>query len=269
MAYIKKISLGVLCAIAIACVLCVYGVGGQIGAYMWNAAVFVLAPMAVLALLVQMVILTTMLCKRKRVTWNIIFIAVSIVFALPITVLVGISPITYPTNANPNDGITVVMPVENAVLFGGKEYKTHAMWPSECYAYDILAEPHDVGSENLNDYGVFGADVISPVFGTVIAMENSEQDIAPNTDEFISSLGNYIFLKIDETKTYLILAHLKQNSIEVSVGDHLDEGEFIGKVGNSGTTSEPHLHVQHQRTNPMDAVFPTCAEGLPINFKLQ
>ena len=159
------------------------------------------------------------------------------------------------------------MPVENAVVFGGKEYKTHAMWPSECYAYDILTEPYDVGSVNLNDYGVFNADVISPVFGTVIAMENSEQDITPNIDEFTSTLGNYIYLKVDETNTYLILAHLKQNSIAVSVGDHLSEGEFIGKVGNSGTTSEPHLHIQHQRTNPMNDIFPTCAEGLPINFK--
>lgn len=58
-----------------------------------------------------------------------------------------------------------------------------------------------------------------------------------------------------------------QDSIEVSVGEHIDIGDVIGKVGNSGTTSEPHLHIQHQRNNPLEMKFPVCAEGLPITFK--
>lgn len=74
------------------------------------------------------------------------------------------------------------MPVENAVLFGGKEYKTHAMWPSECYAFDILKEPYEVGSNNLDDYGIFGEDIYSPVSSAIIGMENNEIDIEPNSE---------------------------------------------------------------------------------------
>lgn len=263
----KKYLFRLLCAIIITCIVCVYCVGGQIGAYAWNIAVFIFAPVAIFLILVQTIILIVTLCRGKKVTWNIAFIAISIVFALPVTVLLGVSPVTYPTNATTDDSITVTMPIENAVILGGNKYKTHAMWPSECYAYDILKEPYNVESSNLHDYGIFGENIISPVKGRVIGIENSEPDIIPNTDEFASSLGNYIFIEIDETNTYLILAHLMQDSIEVSVGEHIEVGEVIGKVGNSGTTSEPHLHIQHQRNNPLEMKFPVCAEGLPITFK--
>ena len=154
----------------------------------------------------------------------------------------------------------------NSVLLGGREYRTHAVWPSECYAYDIVKEPYDCGTEELSDYGIYLADVYAPVSGTIIGMEDSEEDIPPNTEEFLSSLGNYVFIEIESTGTYLILAHLEKNSIEVRVGDCVSQGDFIGKVGNSGTTSEPHLHMQHQKDNPLEVAIPICTEGLPMKF---
>lgn len=262
----KKVGMGVLCFLAVFCSISVYFIGGQLAAYSWSIAVLILAPAAVIALLIQLVVLIVTLCKKKRVLWNIAYIAITIIFALPITVLLGVSPITYPTNADPDDAVIATMPVEDAVLFGGKTYRSHAMWPSECYAYDLVKEPHDVGSNDLDDYGIYNCDVYSPVSGTVIATENNEPDIAPNTDAFTSSMGNYIYIKIDDQDTYLILAHFKQNSISVKAGDHVEQKQMIGKVGNSGTTSEPHLHIQHQRNNPINVTFPTCVEGLPIVF---
>ena len=54
-------------------------------------------------------------------------------------------------------------------------------------------------------------------------------------------IGNHVILYC---KGYsILLAHLKKNSVSVSVGDHVEEGHFIGKVGNTGNTSEPHLHI--------------------------
>ncbi len=264
----KKTILYLLSAIFIFILVCVYFLGGRVGAYAWNISVFILAPLAIVSLLVQTVILIICLFKRRKsFFWNMAFIAVTVIYILPITILFGISPITYPTNIDSEMSITIKMPIENAVLFGGKEYKTHAMWASECYAFDILEEPYEVGSSNLDDYGIFGEDIYSPVSGIVIGMENNEIDIEPNIEEFTSSLGNYLYIKLDDTSTYLILAHLKQNSITVSVGDEISVGEYLGKVGNSGTTSEPHLHIQHQLDNPLEVKFPLCAVGLPIIFE--
>ena len=77
--------------------------------------------------------------------------------------------------------------------------------------------------------------------------------------------GNIIALKL-ETGTYLIIAHLKPSSVLVQVGDQLEEGQIIGQCGNSGNTSEPHIHIHHQRQDP--TVYPiNFAEGLPLYFR--
>jgi len=74
-------------------------------------------------------------------------------------------------------------------------------------------------------------------------------------------------MRIEKTGTYLIFAHLKINSIRVKTGDIIEVGTTIAQVGNSGTTSEPHLHIQHQKNNPIDSVIVIADEGLPIIFE--
>lgn len=265
----KKIVFSILCVTELICLICVYLIGGMVGAYAWSITIFILAPISLISAIVQIALLIVRLCKKKNVKSNIIFIAGFMILAYPITILIGLSNITYPTNAAYIDEILLRMPIKNPVLFGGKDYKVHAIWPSECYAYDILSESYNTGSDDLESYGIYNSDVTAPVSGTVIGLENSEKDILPNIEEFTSLLGNYIFIEIESTGTYMIMAHLKENSITVSVGDYVEEGEYIGKVGNSGTTSEPHLHIQHQRNNPMTMIYPTLSEGLPIKFKQQ
>ena len=45
---------------------------------------------------------------------------------------------------------------------------------------------------------------------------------------------------------YLLMGHLRQDSITVDVGQQVTEGEPIARVGNSGHTSHPHLHIRAQ-----------------------
>ncbi|HAB60423.1 MAG TPA: peptidase M24 [Lachnospiraceae bacterium] len=275
----SRLIIGMLGSIVLIMVLCVYGIGGMVGAYVWTIGVFIVAPITCVGAVIQICRIMKKIvwyaAKRKdsdkkqdiRICTDLIILVLILVLAYPITILFGVSALTYPRNADQADCVSMKMPVENAVLFGGKEFKSHAIWPSECYAYDIVVEPYDTNSGRLENYGIYMADVIAPVSGTVIGMENTEEDIMPNTEEFKSSLGNYIFLKIEQTGTYLILAHLEKGSIPVSIDDYVEVGQYIGKVGNSGTTSEPHLHIQHQRNNPLTMIFPTCSEGLPIEFQ--
>lgn len=51
------------------------------------------------------------------------------------------------------------------------------------------------------------------------------------------------------------------------VGEHVNEGEVIERVGNSDTTSETPLHIHHQRKDPRRTISPIFAEGLPLYFK--
>ncbi|MGG3801651.1 hypothetical protein [Metabacillus fastidiosus] len=52
--------------------------------------------------------------------------------------------------------------------------------------------------------------LITDVSGKVIAAYDEEADIVPGSEEFISMEGNYVYIKIDETGTYLLLNHLKK-----------------------------------------------------------
>lgn len=98
-------------------------------------------------------------------------------------------------------------------------------------------------------------------------MFDDESDITPGSEEFISMEGNHVYIKIKETGTYLLLNHLKKDSVTVEVGDQIKPGNIIGRVGNSGSTSEPHLHIRHQRQDPTKVIYPVLAEGLPLFFK--
>lgn len=199
-----KIVFYVLCVMEVICLACVYLAGGMAGAYAWSFAVFILAPFSLIIALVQVIALLVRKLKKKSLKWNFILLLISLMGAYPLTIFMGISSLTYPTKADKKDEIVAVMPIKDGIKFGGVNYKTHAVWPSECYAYDILVEPYDIASKELTKYGIYNADVVAPVSGTIIGLENSEEDILPNTEEFKSQLGNYVFIKIDHTGTYMI-----------------------------------------------------------------
>ena len=262
----KKIGLGILLLIEMLCIIGIYIIGGQLSCWLWSACVFIIAPIASISLIVQIIVSIVRVCKSKNIKWNMLYIIITLIMAYPITILLGKSILTYPTNTNNKETIEVINPVEDSILLGGKNYKTHAVWPSECYAYDIVKKTYDINSDKLSDYGIYKSNVYCPISGTVIDLKDTEEDILPNTEDFKSSLGNYIFIKVEKSETYLILAHLEKDSVNVSVGDHVKQGELIAKVGNSGTTSEPHLHIQHQKNNPMNMKIPICSEGLPMKF---
>jgi murein DD-endopeptidase MepM/ murein hydrolase activator NlpD len=84
-----------------------------------------------------------------------------------------------------------------------------------------------------------------PKSKTYITVSHDESDIVPCTEKFLSMEGNHVYLRIDATRTYLLLNHLKKDSVTVAVGDRVNAGEVLGHVGNSGSTSERHLHI-HQ-----------------------
>ena len=73
-------------------------------------------------------------------------------------------------------------------------------------------------------------------------------------------LGNYVVLDLGDG-TFAALAHLKRKSIVVESGQRVTAGQRVGDCGNSGNTSEPHLHFQL-----MDDANVAVAAGLPFSF---
>lgn len=57
--------------------------------------------------------------------------------------------------------------------------------------------------------------------------------------------GNYVLLDCDGTE--VLLAHLRQGSVAVASGQNVTQQTVLGAVGNSGNSSEPHLHLHAER----------------------
>lgn len=74
-------------------------------------------------------------------------------------------------------------------------------------------------------------------------------------------VGNYIIMECD-SNVYAFFAHFQKDSIAVSVGENVQKGQFLGKVGHSGNSTEPHLHF-----HLMDNSDLTRAKGISCAFE--
>ena len=83
----------------------------------------------------------------------------------------------------------------------------------------------------------------------------------PAKDDVRSVAGNYIIIEYADN-IYAALVHLQTGSIQVSVGQTVKKGDFIGRVGHSGNSFAPHLHFQL-----MDSCDISVANGLPCAFE--
>jgi len=136
------------------------------------------------------------------------------------------------------------------VFWGGTNVlqNYHYEHPSQRYAYDyiILKDGSSFSGDPLlnESYYAFGQKVLAPADGIVVAAESSIADNQPvskmNTEQ---PAGNYIVIDHGHDE-YSIIAHLKQDSVRVKPGEHVAAGQWIGDTGNSGNSSEAHIHFQ-------------------------
>ncbi len=137
------------------------------------------------------------------------------------------------------------------------------------YAYDfIVLDKHALSLNNVstdvNSYYCYNKDILACADGEVVAAKGKYRDSYVNGKKVFCDSndlrGNFITIKHDNDE-YSTVAHLKKGSITVNVGDKVAQGQVIGKCGNSGNTSQPHLHFQLHSTNSFFSSF-----GLPIAF---
>lgn len=112
------------------------------------------------------------------------------------------------------------------------------------------------------DYAIFGRTVVAPCAGRIARLENDRPDFSPPDHDSDNPNGNYVAIQRDGM--YVVLAHLKRDSIPVEPGDKVEAGDPVGAIGNSGNTSEPHLHI-HTQTIPEDGPW-MSGDPVPMLF---
>ncbi len=140
------------------------------------------------------------------------------------------------------------------VYWGGdtKELNNHHDTPNQKFAFDFLVADSNgnthKGEGNANeDYYAFGKEVLAPADGIVTDVINGVRDNKPGSMNSYSALGNAVFIEHCDLEIS-VLAHLKLGSVAVKVGDKVKTGQLIGLCGNSGNSSEPHIHYHLQNT---------------------
>lgn len=138
----------------------------------------------------------------------------------------------------------------------------HAGHRQQRHAVDIVAlnplgfRASGLLPEQFDAYAIHGAAVTSPCEGRVIEVRDGLPDRLPGDMDPGNPAGNHVLLGCGDV--HVLLAHLTKGSIGVAAGDTLAAGDAIGRVGNSGNTTEPHLHVH--------AFDPRTGDGVPIRF---
>lgn len=112
-------------------------------------------------------------------------------------------------------------------------------------------------------YAIFGARLHAPCNGEVILTESSMPDFRVPEEDRVNRLGNHVILRCDGA--HIVLAHMRQGSVSVAPGDILTTGDLIGEVGNSGASTEPHLHIHAQRPPP-EGQLPISGDPLALRI---
>ncbi|SDB83706.1 Peptidase family M23 [Pelagirhabdus alkalitolerans] len=180
-----------------------------------------------------------------------------------------------PTFENYQSEVVYSLPFDGEwVIINGSYIKSHShSWDitPQRYAYDFVimnenGTTYEGKPNNLSSYFCYDQDILAPADGEVVQVYNKAEDsLLFKSGKFLSRsphiAGNYIMIKHSENE-YSTLAHLKKDSICVNEGDHVSRGEKVATCGNTGNSTEPHLHFQVQNGNSF-----FTNPGCPIKFE--
>jgi Peptidase family M23 len=140
------------------------------------------------------------------------------------------------------------------VVQGGRpEVNQHARNDAQRAALDVVAlgplgtrcVPPSLYPASLERYAIFDRPVHAPCAGSIAEAAGDVPDLEPPLATPDRAPGNYVAIETDGV--VVVLAHLRRGSVLVTAGDRVVAGQALGRVGNSGSTTEPHLHVHAER----------------------
>ncbi|HEX7154157.1 MAG TPA: M23 family metallopeptidase [Thermoanaerobaculia bacterium] len=171
----------------------------------------------------------------------------------------------------PSGAIDMQFPLAEGVAIVGQGGSTmtlnyHNVDVSQRYALDVQRlNPLGMRAwgllpEEPKRYAIFGTPVVSPCDGTVLAAVDGLADNRVGQTDPKNLAGNHVVLRCGAATVYL--AHFQKGSVAVKAGAPVKRGTPLARVGNSGNTTEPHLHIHAERGGTKLG----SAPGVPLTF---
>ena len=153
----------------------------------------------------------------------------------------------------------LILPFKGAwtVFWGGdtKELNYHVISVVQKNAFDIMinkdGKTYKTDGKTNEDYYAFGQELIAPCDGEIMLSVDGVKDNIPGVMNPFHTGGNTVIVKTKNNE-YLVFCHFKNHSIKVKEGQKVKQGELLGLCGNSGNSSEPHLHFHIQNVEDMN-----------------
>lgn len=161
----------------------------------------------------------------------------------------------------------------------------------ERYAIDFVGVDHRrrtadrrdlrtfLATEPVGRFFAYGRPILAPADGIVVDVHDGEIDhegrrsqlaLVPYALGQLARLrrgvgavaGNYLVIALRDSDAFVALAHLRAGSIQAAIGAEVTTGQPVAECGNSGNSTQPHVHVQ-----VMDSLDLSVARGVPMAFR--
>jgi murein DD-endopeptidase MepM/ murein hydrolase activator NlpD len=152
------------------------------------------------------------------------------------------------------------------VFWGGRtmDQNYHVIAKDQRFAYDLVIKRKGFtysGSPKSNaNYFCWDQPIYAPAAGIVTESVDGIDDNIPGAMNPSTPAGNHLVIDHGNGE-YSLLAHFRKGTVVPKVGDRVKQGDVIGHCGNSGNSSEPHLHYHLQNAPKFGT-----GEGLPAQF---
>lgn len=136
-----------------------------------------------------------------------------------------------------------------------------------------------LATEPAERFFAYGRPILAPADGVVVEAHDGEVDHVGRRSQLTlipyalgqparlrqgvgAIAGNYLIIAVRDSGAFVALVHLRSGSIRVAAGEEVMAGQHVAACGNSGNSTQPHVHVQ-----AMDSPDLPVARGVPMAFR--
>lgn len=165
-----------------------------------------------------------------------------------------------PQPKNLRNSTKLILPFKDewTVFWGGdtKELNYHVVSAAQKNAFDIIitdakGNSYKTDGKTNEDYYAFGKELIAPCDGEIVLVVDGVKDNVPGEMNTFNVGGNIVIIKTANNE-FLVFCHFKHQSIKVKEGQKIKQGELLGLCGNTGNSSEAHLHFHIQNIEDLN-----------------